>query len=68
MRECPNCGEVKKWHFHYGESDPGSRFNKLEPDQGECEECGFFYSEHIDYSTEEQVTQFREWKKNATTH
>ena len=58
--ECPNCGASKEegWHLERGE------FNifdgQLEPDKGNCEKCGFGYSQHVWYPLHEQVAAFRE--------
>lgn len=59
MRSCPICGSVESWHFWPGEMNaPGDRFDKAEPDTGNCTNCGFAYNEHIDHPLAEQITEF----------
>jgi len=62
MRYCPQCGSIKSWHFYKGISADSiwDRFDKVEPDEGNCWKCGFSYSEHINYPLEGQIKKFRE--------
>lgn len=65
MDFCPNCGEQDDWHFHYGECNADD--GKLEPDQGECYTCGFFYSQHVFHPLKEQLERFRKSRKGGET-
>lgn len=66
MNECPQCGSIKSWHFSPGEPAASifDRFDKVSPDQGWCNKCGFSYSEHIRHPLEEQIREFREGRLN----
>jgi len=53
--ECPNCGSTN-WNFvggHYCD------YIKIEPDEGWCDDCGFYYKEHVDDPLEKQILRFR---------
>lgn len=61
MNYCPQCNSIKKWHFSEGESASSiwDRFDKVNPDTGCCDKCGFRYSEHAFHPLEEQLENFR---------
>jgi len=52
---CAVCKESVK--YYSGQHDGG---RKIDPDVYECPTCGFFYSEHIRHSEEEQAKDFKE--------
>ena len=53
---CPNCNAEEEWHFHSGYCDEDGQH---EPDEGDCERCGFQYSQHVKHSLEKQLERFR---------
>lgn len=55
-RKCPVCGKFtyKEWP---GDYDGGK---KTSPDCGCCSSCKFQYEEHIKYSFEKQINNYRE--------
>ncbi len=61
-QECPVCGKYT-FNFRSGDYDHeenGTVGAKLTPDEGDCQSCGFFYEEHINYPMSKQATDFIE--------
>ena len=58
---CPCCNK-ERYKETEGEYDipDESGAKKLSPKTGYCESCGFYYSEHINYSLEQQVKRFKQ--------
>ena len=54
---CPNCGEP--WHYYRGACEVGPGGQQLEPDEGNCDYCGFSYQQHCDHPVSEQIERFR---------
>lgn len=57
IKICPNCNS-EKWEFYSGWKND----EPIEPDEGWCENCGFYYQEHIRYPIQEQIDNFRKHK------
>ena len=59
---CPNCYAPKDegWYFSRGYSEPGG--GQIEPDTGECFECGFQYHQHCKHGLKEQLEKFKIFK------
>jgi len=53
--KCPYCSKFA-YRKYSGLYDGGK---KITPDYGKCDNCGFAYEEHIKYSLENQVINYR---------
>jgi len=58
--QCPVCGEndYEEYEGDYDIPDE-SGAKKLSPDTGNCNNCGFDYSEHINHPFSEQVKDIK---------